>query len=429
MASNTGRHTRSEASPRVGLFGKLGSGNIGNDASMEAVLAYLKADHPEAVVDAMCGRPQRIAERYGIDATPLHWYQRHEHVTGPAAITLKIMGRFADAYRTAAWVRSHDVVIVPGMGVLEATLPERPWQFPYTMFLLGASGRLFGTKTALVSVGAHAINQRLTRRLLDASARLAFYRSYRDMNSLEAMRKRGIDTSRDHVYPDLAYAIPVPPYNPGDAKTVGVGVMAYYGDNDDRSRADQLYASYVESLKTFVRWLVDNGRSIRLFVGDANGSDEKVVQEILADLRASRPDLPAGVAIFEPMSSFAELTRSMAPAATVVATRYHNVMCALKLSKPTISIGYSTKHDSLMADMGLSEFCLSAGSLDAESLIERFIELENRASTLQATMLARNELNARLLADQFARLSALLLPSDKARATHRERRRIRESTR
>ena len=30
------------AAPRVGLFGYLGSGNIGNDASMEAVLRYLR---------------------------------------------------------------------------------------------------------------------------------------------------------------------------------------------------------------------------------------------------------------------------------------------------------------------------------------------------------------------------------------------------
>jgi polysaccharide pyruvyl transferase WcaK-like protein len=412
----------------VGLFGKLGSGNIGNDASMEAVLAYLKADHPEAIVDAMCGRPQRITDRYGIDATPLHWYSRHEQVTGLAAAAFKIIGRFADAYRTAVWVRHHDVVIVPGMGVLEATLPQRPWQFPYTMFLLSVSGRLFGAKVALVSVGAHPINQRLTRWLLDASARLAFYRSYRDKNSLEAMRKRGVDTSHDHVYPDLAYAIPVPPYDPGDARTVGVGVMAYYGDNDDRGHAEQLYASYLENMKAFVRWLVDNGRRVRLFVGDANGSDDEVVQEILADLRESRPDLAPGSVVAEPMGSFAELTRSMEPAATVVATRYHNVMCALKLSKPAISIGYSTKHDSLMADMGLAEFCLSAGSLDASRLIERFTELEARAATLQATMLARNELNARLLADQFATLSALLFPSDDSGAARQESNPVREVT-
>ena len=44
--------------PRVGLFGNLGSGNIGNDASLEAMLSYLSADQPGAVLDAMCRAPR-----------------------------------------------------------------------------------------------------------------------------------------------------------------------------------------------------------------------------------------------------------------------------------------------------------------------------------------------------------------------------------
>ena len=29
------------------------------------------------------------------------------------------------------------------------------------------------------------------------------------------MRERGIDTSRDRVYPDLVFGVPTPPYEPG----------------------------------------------------------------------------------------------------------------------------------------------------------------------------------------------------------------------
>ena len=61
--------------PRVGLFGLLGSGNSGNDASMETVLAFLRKSHPDAVVDAMCGGSAQVRSRYGIDAIPLYWYQ------------------------------------------------------------------------------------------------------------------------------------------------------------------------------------------------------------------------------------------------------------------------------------------------------------------------------------------------------------------
>ena len=126
--------------PRVGLFGLLGTGNIGNDASMEAVLRYLKAEHSDAILDAMCRGPEYVRVHYGIEAIPLLWYQKYEQrAAGVTLIALKVLTKAVDAFRTASWVRRHDVVIVPGMGVLEATLPLRPWQTPYAMLLLCAS--------------------------------------------------------------------------------------------------------------------------------------------------------------------------------------------------------------------------------------------------------------------------------------------------
>lgn len=399
------------AHPRVGLFGLLGSGNTGNDVSMESILAYLRDAHPDAVVDAMCGGPETVRARYGIDAIPVLWYASHEHVaSGRMANAIKLLSKGLDAFRTAAWVRRHDVVIVPGAGALEATLPVRPLGFPYSMFLLCASGRIFGTKVALVSVGANMMNQRLTRWFLNAAARLAFYRSYRDVLSLDAMRQRGIDTSRDHVYPDLAYAAPAPPDNPGDMQTVGVGVMAYYGGNDDRREAARIHASYVENMKCFTRWLIDSDHKVRLFGGD-NKFDDSVAQEILADLLDYRPDLEPASASVAPVSSFADLTREMAPVGTVVATRYHNVLCALKLGKPTIALGYSEKFVSLMAGMDLAEFCQSASELDTSQLIEQFTKLESRSGQLRETMAARNAAKAQLIEDQFVAMSALLFPA------------------
>ena len=163
-----------DAAPRVGLFGLLGSGNSGNDASMETVLAYLREARPDIVVDALCGGPERVRANYGIDAVPLYWYQRFEkrNVRIPSAI-LKLAGKGIDTIRVASWVRRHDAVIVPGAGALETTLPQRAWGYPYSLFLLAASGRLFGTKVALVSVGADLINKRPTRWLSNSTARLA----------------------------------------------------------------------------------------------------------------------------------------------------------------------------------------------------------------------------------------------------------------
>jgi polysaccharide pyruvyl transferase WcaK-like protein len=252
----------------------------------------------------------------------------------------------------------------------------------------------------------------MTKWLFTSAARLAFYRSYRDTGSYEAMRRAGVNVTRDHVYADLAFALPVPSAGPVDPLTVGVGVMAYYGTNDDRRQSVEIHASYMEKMKYFVRWLADSGYKIRLFGGD-NRWDDSVVHEILADLRAHRPDLEPMWAAAEPVTSLEELMREMAPVGAVVAIRYHNVLCALKLCKPTLSIGYAGKHDILMADMGLSEFCQFANALDVNRLIQQFTELKNRSAELSRTMAERNAGKAQLVDHQFAELSALLLPNYK----------------
>lgn len=390
---------------RVGVFGLLGSGNLGNDGSLEAVLGYLRAAHPEASVDALCGGPEAVAARYGIPATRLHWY-RGEYRTASRAgsIAAKALGKAVDAVRTAAWVRRHDVVIVPGMGVLEATLPLRPWGFPYSLFLLCASGRLFGTRVALVGVGAAPIRDRPTRALVRWSARLAAYRSYRDTQSRDAMREMGVDTARDEVYPDLAFALPTPAAStpPRSPRPVCVGVMAFHGGNDDRARAEEIHGRYLEGTTRFVRALVADGRPVRLVTGD--GVDREVVDAILDAVRS--PLVTAADA-----ASLADLMTEMASADTVVATRYHNLVCALKVGTPTLALSYAAKNDALMAGMGLGAYCHPAREVDADRLLAQFRSLEARSAELRHTLTERNATAARRLAHQFTAVSKALFPS------------------
>jgi polysaccharide pyruvyl transferase WcaK-like protein len=411
----TARSRGAGGAPRVGLFGLLGQGNLGNDGSLEAVLAYLRSAHPDAILDFMCGGPDEMTARYGIPAVRLRWHnsapQRAAGMSAVARAGLEtVLGLVIDGFRTAYWVRRHDVVIVPGMGVLEATLPLRAWHTPYSMFLLCASGRLFRTKVALVSVGADFIDQRVMRWLVTMAARLAHYRSYRDTLSQDAMRRMGLNASDDDaVCPDLAFYLPTPPGDPGLPGAVGVGVMDFSGGNQDRHRADEIRTAYVGKMKNFILWLADNGRLVRLFTTDIH--DEPVMHEIVRELRARRPDLDSSQIIAEPTSSLGGLMQKMAAVDTVVASRYHNVLCALKLAKPTLSVGYAAKFGALMADMGLGEFCQSARALNVDRLIEQFIVLESRSAELRQRLNECNAVNSLLLDHQFDALSAALFSS------------------
>ncbi|MBB1242815.1 polysaccharide pyruvyl transferase family protein, partial [Streptomyces durbertensis] len=396
---------------RVGVFGLLGSGNLGNDGSLEAVLGYLRAEHPAAVVDALCGGPESVTTRYGIRATRLHWY-RGEYRTASrlGAIAGKGLGKLVDVFRTAAWVRRHDVVIVPGMGVLEATLPLRPWGFPYSLFLLCASGRLLGTRVALVSVGAAPIRSRPTRALVRWSARLAAYRSYRDGLSRDAMRKMGVDTRCDEVYPDLAFALPTPPArtsqavspSPAPRGRVCVGVMDFHGGNDDRARAEEIHQRYLGGITRFVRALVADGREVRLLTGDD-------VDAPVADAIVTAVDSPLVSAAAA--DSLTDLMKEAAAADAVVATRYHNLVCALRVGTPTLALSYAEKSDALMARMGLDTYRHPARALDADRLLAQFEALEERSAGLRQTLAKRNAEAAHRLEHQFSALTAALFPT------------------
>ncbi|MFJ8942675.1 polysaccharide pyruvyl transferase family protein [Streptomyces sp. NPDC102395] len=393
-----------KAATRVGVFGLLGSGNLGNDGSLEAVLGYLRTEHPDAVVDALCGGPEVVAARYGIPATRLHWYRGEYRTASRAgAVAAKGLGKLVDVFRTAAWVRRHDVVIVPGMGVLEATLPLRPWGFPYSLFLLCATGRLFGTRVALVGVGAGPVGDRPTRALVRWSARLAAYRSYRDVQSRDAIRAMGVDTARDEVCPDLAFALPTPRAKApsGPPGPVCVGVMDFHGGNDDRARAEEIHRRYLDGTTRFVRALVAEGRPVRLLTGDA--CDAPVVAAILDAVDS--PLVTAAEA-----ASLDGLTKEAAAADAVVATRYHNLVCALKAGTPTLALSYAAKSDALMDRMGLGAYCHPAREVDADRLLEQFRALEKHSAELRRTLAGRNLAVARQVEQQFTALTAALFP-------------------
>jgi polysaccharide pyruvyl transferase WcaK-like protein len=111
-----------------------------------------------------------------------------------------------------------------------------------------------------------------------------------------------------------------------------------------------------------------------------------------------------------PAASLAELMAETAAADAVVATRYHNLVCALRTGTPTLALGYAAKSDALMDRMGLGAYCHPAREVDADRLLAQFRELEKRAPELRRTLAERNDTVARQLARQWATLTATLFP-------------------
>ena len=113
---------------RVGLFGNLGSGNIGNDASHGGHAEVPRRRPARSRPGCHVRGPQTVKDRYGVPAITLRWLPpgKRRAATGMVAAARKSVSKAVDTVRIASWVGRHDVVIVPGMGVLETTLPLRP---------------------------------------------------------------------------------------------------------------------------------------------------------------------------------------------------------------------------------------------------------------------------------------------------------------
>jgi polysaccharide pyruvyl transferase WcaK-like protein len=365
----------------IGLLGLFGTGNSGNDGSLEAMLRFLRQVRPDAEITCICAAHRGASDRV---ARSLHVATTSLGIPPPENGLLRILDRLLLTLprRTASLVhavrraRKLDALIVPGTGILD-DFGGSPFGMPLALLAWCSVARLRGTWIAFVSIGAGPIHNPISRWLMKSAVALADYRSYRDTVSKEFMESIGFDAREDAVYPDIAFKLPSPASHRRQRTdgrlVVGLGVMTYLGWRNDPIRGAAIYQTYLDQLTSFALWLLERGHAVRILMGDTN--DQRAVNDLLANLAIARPDLPDDRLVFEPMSSLHDLMRQIAETDVVVATRYHNIVCALKLGKPTVSIGYADKNDVLMAEMGLGRFCQHVERLNLEWLIEQFSQL------------------------------------------------------
>src|SRR6185436_5879023 len=103
----------------------------------------------------------------------------------------------------------------------------------------------------------------------------------------------------------------------------------------------EIYERYIDKLTRFAVYALDRGHNIRLLAGET--TDAQAIADLTRRVWAERPENTERHLTTEPAASLQDVMRQMSTTDIVVTTRYHNVVCALKLARPTISLGYSKK--------------------------------------------------------------------------------------
>ena len=408
---------------KIGLLGQFGSGNSGNDGSLEAMHLFLRRACPDAGLLCICSNPAVIGERFALDAISIR---------GGAAFVRpffrwldsrlgRVPGRFVSLVSILRALGGIDVMVIPGTGILD-DFQETPFGWPFIVYCWCLAARLRGARIAFVSIGAGPIRGGLSRWFLTSAIRMATYRSYRDDFSLRFVKGLGIDTSADHRFPDLAFGLGEPDRSAETDRgqkpaTIGIGVMRYRGWERDHANGEAIYRTYVDKIIVLARRLLDEGHNVRLFIGDT--SDDQALDDIRAALAVAPIDRNGRLSVARTVS-LQEVMDDILKIDIAIVSRYHNLLCALKLDRPALSLGYAEKNEELMAEFGRRTFSHHIETFEVERVLQQVHQalgdLESASKTIASHNAAiRSELSrqqelllSRVLSDRHGKTLPLV---------------------
>jgi polysaccharide pyruvyl transferase WcaK-like protein len=390
---------------KISLFGMFGVGNLGNEATLQAMLHNVRRFLPNAEVSCICAGPEAAAQNYSIPAYLIREFPLPPLNSQKLRLLRKIV--FAIPLELYRWLmvarrlKRTDMLVMTGTGML-SDLGIHPLGLHYDILRWSVVAKLCRCKLTFVSVGAGPIRHPLSRFFVKLALGMANYRSFRDSFSRTYVEGLGISTG-NKLYPDLAFSLPkdVATHDrPSEScrPVIGVGLITHELRRDTSEKDDAIYRDYIINMSAFVGWLVAHKFIVRLLIGDVE-YDSRARQDLKSSLERSGlmgPDI-----IDEPAQSAGELLSQLVRTDIVVASRFHNVLLALMLNKPVIAISFHEKVDSLMRAMGLTRFCHDIEHIDVDALIEQLSFVEEHIESIRCDLDRTTEVYRKALDEQY----------------------------
>ena len=423
-------------SKRIGLWSHLGGGNLGDDATLAAAIANIRSRWPGSTLIGLTMNPGDTQARHGIPSHPLRrqtWSLGAEQPPQVDTTAKQKLKRSLHKYRVlfgvmrainAVFIRaprgllqeigflfrvlhvtqSLDLLVICGGGQLFDAWGG-PWGFPYTLFKWVMLARLARVQCFILNVGAGPIRHPLSRFFIKRVLRAADYISFRDPDSRALVEQLGF-TGRTELVADLVYSLPLEGLAPGrvpadtSKPTVGIAPMPYFDPRSIYTQDQRSHDSFISALASFGHWLQDHQYDVILFGTDL-GIDPPSIRDVQGAM-SSTSHASGGSRLEAPrITALPELFRQMRSMRYVVTTRFHGVIFAHLLNIPVIAVSHHPKLDTLMRELGLSQYCLNIHTCDHRSLTDTFTDLVRREAQIRDQMAAQLIRYRAALAAQF----------------------------
>jgi polysaccharide pyruvyl transferase WcaK-like protein len=425
----------SKTGTKIGLLHHVGGGNLGDDATLEAVAGGIKRRWPHAEIVAFSMNPNDTKTRLGITSQPIRrdcWSigykpvgtegslkasvkalrRKHRHLFWLLKKTKTVICLPSETFRELSFlassrhtIKAFDLLIISGGGQL--TERDGPWAFPYTIFKWVVLARSAGVRCVFLNVGAGPLTQPLSKFFVRRALLAADYVSLRDNKSQTLVQKIGF-TGESRVCPDSAYGMEVAavkgsPRETGNQAIVGLAPMdcSFPDPGGYQAEKDQiLYDAFIRKLASFASWLISRSHALALF-GTDFGVDPRAIEDLRRALLSCHGISSRQCGADHSVKSVRDLLAAMSGMDYVVTCRFHGVVFAHLLKKPVLAIAPHPKVAELMADLELSNYCVDAQDFDASTLADKFASMVANAEEIKARMAMSLTRNRRQLRNQF----------------------------
>ena len=404
---------------KIALLHHTGGGNLGDEATQEAVIQGIKSRWPRASFIGLTMNPDDTRVRHGISSYPLRcetWTMGYRPDAIPAtprdgakrrlgkhplAFTLlRIIYTLAIRVPRTIWqelillirsyriVRSLDLLIVNGGGQL--TEWGGPWEFTYTVFKWVSLARLLKVRCYFLNIGAGPLTRPLAKFFARRALFSADYVSFRDEESFRLARQIGY-TGPAQVYPDSVYGLNVASrgyagQRSGRQPIVAVSPMPYCDPRVFAEKNQSVYDAYIRTLGRFTAHLLRHGCAVALLSGDI-GVDPMAVEDLQRALKNEGISAASHPLSAERVDSTQDLLAKLSAVDFVVTSRFHGVVFAHLLNKPVVALSHHPKVAALMDDIGLADYCVrDLRSFDVEQLTHMFQALVDDQDQIRGRM-------------------------------------------
>ena len=380
---------------KIALLHYTGGGNLGDQASVDAVIESIRKRWPESAIELLSMNPSATAKIHGINSYPLRpytWslgYGPPQKVNGRSRFRLLswwrrtrtlavvvprgVLREVAFLLSTLRIMRRFDLLVVSGGGQL--TGKSGPWGFPYGILTWFWAARLTGARRVLLNVGAGPLSEPLTKFFVLRTLNSANYVSFRDEPSQALARSIGFP-GESRVFPDNVYSLDLPPAIAGGRSrngkpVVGVSPLAYPSRSFHIAEHKAAYDALIMKFAAFTSSLIQRGYEVELFGTDV-GEDPATIEDLR---KALRDRYGINTSPVSPVSQIQELLRSLSRMDYVVTCRFHGVVFAHLVNKPILALSPHPKVSDHMAALGLSRYCTDIRTFDPSRLSDLFEEL------------------------------------------------------